>query len=139
MPRRLLIAAGRLLRRAFAACAGLAEELYWPPGLREATTDDPRVCRWCQRSYACADDWTATDDEHWRVRMRCGQCGYEREVLLSNTAAARLEERLAADMDAIARDAARLDAERMADEVEAFLADLRAGRVAPADFALRPR
>lgn len=79
-------------------------------------------------------EWGAVDDHRWWVLSRCGDCGVWAEVVLTNAQAATLDLALDRQMAEIRAAADRLDAERMADAVDAFAAALRRDLVVAADF-----
>ena len=54
---------------------------------------------------------------------------------MTNAAAAELDCRLGAQAEVIRREADRMERERMADAVDAFIAALHRDLIAPADFA----
>jgi hypothetical protein len=66
--------------------------------------------------------------------LRCGECRAEREVTVGNVIAQRFGESLDTAEREILRAVARLDAERMASEVEVFAAALERDLIEPADF-----
>lgn len=132
---RLAIRTCRVLRRAARAWAQAARAGHWTSELAALWEYDPRVCPYCGRTFSYDVEWEVHGGKHWRVLLCCGECGFERAVVLSHADAARLEARLAADADAMTRTIARLDAERMATEVDDFVELLRQDRIAPGDFA----
>lgn len=79
-------------------------------------------------------DWETSDDTHWRIVTRCGDCGHRRETIVSNERAARLDRDMDRDMDVIRRAADRLDFERMEAETDAFAAALAHDLIAASDF-----
>lgn len=106
-----------------------------PSGVRASEDRDPRVCRSCRRPFACPIEWEQDGDAHWWIALRCGACGHCHEVILANAETARFEESLAEDERLIEDAATRLDAERMALEVDDFVFALRHDLIAPDDFA----
>ena len=72
------------------------------------------------------------------MRLRCGQCGEMREVVVSQEVADRYDRALDRTSDVIASTLARLDRERMTAEVEAFSTALRLDLFDAGDFAARP-
>lgn len=119
------------IARGWLACASAG---YWPPPML-AQREDPRECPACQQPFACPLEWRRGHDDDWRVTFRCGECGHCRTVALPGPDAARLKARLAGDAEAIAEEAARLDAERMVADVAALTAALRRDLIGPGDFS----
>jgi DNA-directed RNA polymerase subunit RPC12/RpoP len=88
--------------------------------------DRLHVCVRCRRDFCWPVDWESVDESHWRIAVRCGECGHEREVVAPDGQAAVFDLALDRHEDAIARAADRLSLERMQLEVEAFAAALAA-------------
>jgi hypothetical protein len=95
----------------------------------------PQTCAACGADCACPLDWEPEDSEHWWIRVRCGECGHAREIVLENAAAAHFEVHLAWQSAKIERALDVLDRERMAAEIELFVAALDVDLVDAGDFA----
>ena len=101
----------------------------------------PRLvdCEHCGRDFVVPVSWIDLDVERWWIRLRCGECGTAREVVVDNEEARRFE----ADVDAGARELARglPRAERVRRDPEPR--NLQSGpddrAVPPAGRSLRPR
>ena len=105
--------------------------------VRSSAASEPtrlEVCTSCASGYVHPVEWSECGEEHWWMLLRCGECHAEREVTVANSIAQRFGEVLDAAEREIERAVARLDAERMASEVEVFAAALRRGLIEPADF-----
>lgn len=131
-----LLRALTAVAHAWIACASVG---CWPPPWWLAEADDPCVCVACGEPFACPLDWELAEHGHWRVDVRCGECGHRRTVVLPDADAACLNERLADDARAIAGEVRRLDAERMAAEIETLTRALRFDLIGAGDFAPRSR
>jgi hypothetical protein len=92
------------------------------------------VCTSCHSGYVHPVEWSESGDEHWWMLLRCGECRAEREVTVANAIAQRFGDSLDTAESEILRTVARLDAERMASEVEVFAAALERDLIEPADF-----
>jgi len=104
---------------------------------RHAARPDPTrldVCTSCDADYVHPVEWHESDDEHWWMLLRCGECWAEREVNVGDGIAKRFDISLNAAEEEIKRAVARLDAERMATEVEVFTAALERDLIGPVDF-----
>ena len=104
---------------------------------RHAARPDPTrldVCTSCEADYVHPVEWHESGDEHWWMLLRCGECRAEREVRVADAVARRFGDSLDTAESEMARAAARLDAERMAGEVEVFAAALERDLIEPADF-----
>ena len=76
----------------------------------------------------------ALDHGRWGLRLRCGQCGTYRDVVVSDDVAKRYESDLQRGMVEIAAALERHDHERMTAEAEVFIAALQHGLIDAADF-----
>jgi hypothetical protein len=92
-------------------------------------------CVVCRRDMVCPIHWHAVDDERWAIALRCGECGFECDVVASNAQAADFDIALDRQQQTMERELVRLDAERMAEEVDAFIDALDRDGIGPADFA----
>ena len=92
------------------------------------------VCANCDSDYVHPVEWRESGDEHWWMLLRCGECWAEREVTVGDRIANRFDVSLNAAEQEIRRAVARLDAERMATEVEVFTAALEHDLIDPVDF-----
>jgi hypothetical protein len=125
-----MLTIARLLLGAFRALRGPT----WPMPV-PAVDDGGLCCERCGAPYLCPVDWWAPDDHHWWVVWRCGECGDWTETLVSNAQAARLDVELNHQQALMHCAAARLEAERMAVEADAFIAALHRDLIDAADFA----
>ena len=78
--------------------------------------------------------WDPEATEVWRVGLRCGACGYERETVVGPTVAQLFDKALDKGFDAIAKTADRVERENMTSWVETFSAALQRDLIDPADF-----
>jgi hypothetical protein len=72
--------------------------------------------------------------EAWWMRLRCGECHVWREVTVTNKVAERFDVELDRRADILHRTLAKLDRERMVQQVETMIGALRLGLIEPADF-----
>jgi hypothetical protein len=98
--------------------------------------DALRHCPACTGRLVCPIDWEPEGDEHWSIDLRCGDCGHVWNQVIPNGRAARFDLELNRDIDVLRRSLDRLERERMAADVETFVAALARDLVEPADFAL---
>ena len=101
---------------------------------RRRSKDLLRSCPACRSSLACPMDWHASDDTHWHIDLRCGDCGHRWDLEIHNSRASSYDIELDADRAFIRRTLDRLDLERMAVEVETFAIALSRDLIEPADF-----
>ena len=95
------------------------------PAGRRARHDELIVCATCGSDFVSPIEWAEHDETNWWMRLRCGQCGEVREVVVSQEVADRYDRALDRTSEAIVSTLARLDRERMTAEVEAFTTALR--------------
>src|SRR5688572_6745619 len=93
------------------------------------------ACAACGNCVVNPVNWHESDASRWRVWLRCGECAWSREAIITEAEAKQLERDLEPGLREIATTAAKLDHERMEWEVEVFLAALRRDLIEPADFA----
>jgi hypothetical protein len=79
-------------------------------------------------------EWEPSDDSHWHIELRCGDCGHGWDVEVHDSRAARYDIELDLDRAYLTRALRRLDLERMAVEVETFAIALSGDLIEPADF-----
>ena len=112
--------------------------LFRRRGRRRATAEELTICTPCRSDFVSPVDWAEHDETSWWIRLRCGHCGEEREVVLPQEAADRYDRALDRTSVAIAATLDRLDRERMTAEVESFVTALALDLLDAADFAVRP-
>ena len=101
---------------------------------RRAAADSLTRCATCGSDFVTPVDWAERDGATWWIRLRCGECGETREVVVEQDAADRLDRALDRGCDAIAATFDRMDRERMTAEVEAFATALGLDLLDAADF-----
>ena len=101
---------------------------------RGAGTDDLTRCASCGSDFVTPVVWAEHGKASWWIRLRCGECGEAREVVVEQDAADRFDRALDRGCDVIATTLRRLDRERMTAEAEAFATALRLDLLDAADF-----
>jgi hypothetical protein len=91
-------------------------------------------CAICGSSLVNPVAWHEHDETRWWVLLRCGECAWSREVIITDAEANQLERDLEPGRREIAKAAATLDRERMLWESDVFVAALRRDLIGPADF-----
>jgi transcription elongation factor Elf1 len=110
----------------------------WFQRRRPRRPDDELVlCAHCGCDFVSPVDWAEHDETSWWIRLRCGQCGSAREVVVSQEAADRYDRALDRASEAIASKLSRMEHERMAADVSAFVTALRLDLIDAADFGGR--
>jgi hypothetical protein len=91
-------------------------------------------CVDCGADMVWPTTWSALDDEHWTIALRCGQCGCTRETVATNAEAVDFDGVLDDHRRAIQRALDRDETLRMADEVDCFVEALRRDLIDAGDF-----
>ena len=92
------------------------------------------------RCQICCDDSVVPvaaeplDMDGWEMRLRCGECGTYRDVVVSDAAAQRYDRDLRHGMAEIAAALRREDKERMSAEARVFIAALEHDLIDAGDF-----
>ena len=95
----------------------------------------PHHCLECGRDFMCPIEWDTVGEEHWLIHSRCGECGTWRSEVVTNAEAERYDVTLARQSEEIARGLARIDRERMAADLDRFVAALDRDLIDATDFA----
>jgi hypothetical protein len=116
--------------------------LFWLFNRRSRTPGRPvetgaglRMCPSCRSDYVVPVDHRVADDDHWWMRLRCGECGSAREVTVTNDDAQRYDRALSKGMAVITRVAEKLDRESMEHEFTTLISALRHDLIDASDFA----
>ncbi len=102
-------------------------------------TPPPSLHRCC----VCHDDsvvpvwWEELGEQQWRMLLRCGRCETYRSVVVANDEAKAYDRDLQSGMDQIAASLERRERERMAAELQVFVAALERDLIDAGDFAPR--
>ena len=92
------------------------------------------VCERCHADFVNPVSWHELSETHWWIRLRCGECGFVREVEVTNEEAQRFEHELDRGVKQIAAAFVRLDRERMIADTDAMTAALERDLIDPGDF-----
>jgi hypothetical protein len=96
--------------------------------------DRLHICVSCARGLVFPLRWVEEGPKHWRMTLRCPDCETVREGLFTQEAVDRYAEVLDDGERILLTELARLDRERMSEEVEFFIRALRADLILPGDF-----
>ena len=72
-------------------------------------------CLWCGSKYVSLVEMEHADETHWRVLLRCGECGVWCDETVGLSAMDAFDRELDRAADVIASELLRLDQERMAE------------------------
>jgi hypothetical protein len=92
------------------------------------------VCVGCYADFVNPVSWHELSETHWWIRLRCGECGFVREVEVTNEEAQRFEYELDRGVKQIAAAFVRLDRKRMIADSDAITAALERDLIDPGDF-----
>lgn len=92
-------------------------------------------CALCHDDFVVPVEAEALDQGRWDLRLRCGQCGTYRDLVVSDDVAKRYELDLTRGMAEIAAALRRQDHERMIAEARVFIAALEHDLIDGGDFA----
>ena len=101
---------------------------------RRRRADPLWTCPSCRSGFACPTAWEPSDDAHWHIDLRCGECEHRWETVIEDGRAARYDVELDDQLAAMNRTLRCLDLDRMAVEVEAFATAITRDLIEPADF-----
>jgi hypothetical protein len=92
------------------------------------------VCVECGADFVNPVAWHEVSETHWWIRLRCGECGFFREVELTDEEARHFEYELDWGLKRIAAAFVRLDRERMIAGSDAMTTALERDLIDPEDF-----
>jgi len=103
------------------------------PDGEPAVTGDLHVCPECVSDLVYPLHWEEAGDE-WRLALRCPNCEWHSEGIFDQPTVEALDERMDDGTEALLGDLKQLAYANMEDEVERFVAALRADLILPLDF-----
>lgn len=111
-------------------------------GPRQPCAPDPaaggrqnlHTCPRCARDLVYPLDWAPAGSSHWRVTLRCPECEWGDSGLFAEELIERFDAELDRGAEKLLRDLQHLAHANMADDVERFVAALRAGHIIADDF-----
>jgi hypothetical protein len=99
-----------------------------------AADRDLCICEACGADLVEPFEWDSAGLERWRVGLYCPNCDHTCQGVFSQECVDRFDRRLDEATAAMIADLKRLEAARMSEDVEAFVAALNAGAILPEDF-----
>jgi hypothetical protein len=91
-------------------------------------------CPKCKRDMVQPDGYEPLWGDRWLISRSCPNCGWQHEGVFPHEALRSYEEHLDAVDDQLWDDLARIQRERIDDEVAALAGALAAGAILPEDF-----
>lgn len=105
------------------------------PTLRPTAADRGLIhCPECMSNVVNPVRWHESDDTHWWIRVRCGNCGRVREVIASDDEAQRLDRELRPGIAEIAAALTKREQQRMRADLATLTRALECDLIAPDDF-----
>ncbi|HEX5309487.1 MAG TPA: hypothetical protein VFW38_10460 [Solirubrobacteraceae bacterium] len=92
------------------------------------------VCPHCAGGLAHPLDWLEESPGRWRVRLRCPDCGEQREGVFGQALIERLDDELDRATAQMLSDLRQVTHANMAEEVERFARALELDLIGPSDF-----
>jgi hypothetical protein len=92
------------------------------------------VCDGCRADFVNPVSWHEVSETHWWIRLRCGECGFVREVEVVDEEAQRFERELDRGVKQIAAAFVHLDRKRMIADSDTITAALERDLIDPGDF-----
>jgi hypothetical protein len=93
-----------------------------------------QICRDCGSELVQPISWAETADERWEIALSCPNCWWSTEGVFDREQLLELEDRLDEGIADLISDLQRLTQANMAEEVERFVAALKADHILPEDF-----
>lgn len=126
--KRVVLPSGKMIEIVyFAEAAERAEQT-------QTRTSDLHVCRDCASSLVYPLSWEEAGDDAWELVLRCPNCEWLCAGVFTQPVVEQLDEQLDHGTQVLVRDLKQLMHANMEDEVERFIAALRAGHILPMDF-----
>jgi hypothetical protein len=120
-----------VMRRDMSRLLGLLRRVAGPKYPMPARLID---CERCDSDYVIPVAWQESGEFGWWIRVRCGECGFVRDVEVGNEEAKRFERELDRGVQDIATTVARLEREHMIADAEALTTALQRDLIDPGDF-----
>ncbi len=114
----------------FADAAATAERATATP----SRTSDLHVCPSCSSGLVYPLAWEEAGEGAWELLLRCPNCEWTEEDVFPQAVVEQLDEQLDHGTQVLVRDLKQLMHANMEEEVERFIAALRADNILPMDF-----
>ena len=127
--KRVVLPSGKTIEIVYFADDAAAERSAAP-----ARTTDLHVCPHCSSRLVYPLAWEEAGEGHWELRLRCPNCEWTEEDVFPQAVVEQLDEELDHGTQVLVRDLKQLMHANMEEEVERFIAALRADHILPMDF-----
>jgi hypothetical protein len=132
--RRVVLPSGRAIEVVYFENLAEAAATEPVPTRKRRSATELHVCPDCDRQLVYPVEWSEVSPTHWEVLLRCPNCEWSDLGVYDQTTVDRFDAVLDDGTDAVVRDLKRLMRANMEDEVERFVAALRADVILPEDF-----
>jgi hypothetical protein len=102
--------------------------------VERASPAELHVCPECASGLVLPLAWAEAGRTRWDVTLHCPNCDWLGRGVYDETLVERFDEELDRGTEVLVRDLQRLMRANMEDDVERFVAALRAGAILPEDF-----
>lgn len=92
------------------------------------------VCPCCESELVYPTDWSPAPRKRWNVDLRCPECEWLGNGIYSQEIVDSFDEVLDAGTEQLLTDLQLLARANMEEQIERFVAALRAGKILPEDF-----
>ena len=99
-----------------------------------APAEGLHVCAECRSKLVYPTDWEEEGRDKWYVELHCPNCDWTGTGVFEQDLLDEFDEELDRGMEELAADLSRLARANMADDVDRFVAALRADAIQPMDF-----
>jgi hypothetical protein len=128
--RRVVLPSGKTIEIVYFGDRGSAAEAPVVPN----KTGELHICGHCASTLVYPTAWEEASGDAWTLTLRCPECERRTEGVWSQGVVERFDEELDHGTQMIVRDLKQLTHANMQDEVERFIAALRADQIWPIDF-----
>jgi hypothetical protein len=133
--KRVVLPSGKTIEIVYFADAGEpAGPSALGPSSLPAPPADLHVCPRCESRLVYPLGWEEAGPECWSLELRCPNCEWYGEGTFQQPVVERLDEELDHGTQVLVRDLKQLMQANMEEEVERFIAALRADAILPYDF-----
>jgi hypothetical protein len=105
-----------------------------PAQVSPGPADGLHVCTECESKLVYPTDWDEEGPDKWYVELHCPNCDWTGGGVFEQELLDEFDEELDRGMEELAADLGRLARANMAEDVDRFVAALRADAIQPMDF-----
>jgi hypothetical protein len=129
--KRVVLPSGKTIEIVYFADVG---EPAGPSSLPAPPATELHICPRCDSRLVYPLGWEEAGEDSWSLELRCPNCEWHGEGTFHQPVVERLDEELDHGTQVLVRDLKQLMHANMEEEVERFIAALRADAILPFDF-----